>query len=68
MPWQELSSMDSRKHFIAYWHTGYWTMTELCAEFGISRKSGYKIISRYRAEGSERVARSDPCAAESPPL
>lgn len=28
-------------------------MTELCADFGISRKTGYKILRRYELEGPE---------------
>ena len=27
-------------------------MTDICREFGISRKTGYKLLSRYRDEGS----------------
>ena len=26
-------------------------MSELCREFGISRKTGYKIFNRYKDEG-----------------
>ena len=28
-------------------------LVELCARFGISRKTGYKIVARYREEGLE---------------
>lgn len=31
-------------------------MTELCREFGISRKTGHKIVARYRACGVEALA------------
>src|SRR6185295_15651836 len=30
-----------------------WTMSELCAAFGVSRKSGYKWLQRYRDAGVE---------------
>jgi putative transposase len=30
-----------------------WTMAPLCAEFGISRKTGYKIFRRYKGCGVE---------------
>jgi transposase InsO family protein len=53
MPWQELSSMDSRTHFMADWHTGYWMMTELCAEYQVSRKTGYKWVARHETEGRQ---------------
>ena len=29
-------------------------MAELCREFGISRKTGYKIFDRYRDSGADR--------------
>ena len=51
MPWQELSPMDLRLRFITDWLTGCWTMTELCADFQISRKTGYKWVHRYAASG-----------------
>ena len=28
-------------------------MTDVCREFGISRKTGYKTFNRYREHGSE---------------
>ena len=63
MPWQELSPMDLRMHFVTEWHTGCWTMTELCADYQISRKTGYKWIDRYEASGPARPARSVAAAA-----
>jgi transposase len=30
-------------------------MTELCREFGISRKTGYKIFDRYKEHGLEAL-------------
>ena len=51
MPWQEQSPMDLRMRFVTDWQSGYWTMTELCADYQISRKTGYKWIDRYDAHG-----------------
>jgi putative transposase len=51
MPWQELSPMDLRIRFVTDWQSGCWTMTELCADYGISRKTGYKWIGRYETGG-----------------
>lgn len=51
MPWSELSPMDCRMRFITDWQSGQWTMTELCAEYRVSRKTGYKWVTRYAAEG-----------------
>jgi putative transposase len=52
MPWQELSPMNLRMRFITDWQTDCWTMTELCADFQISRKTGYKWLARYEASGA----------------
>jgi transposase len=34
-------------------------MTDVCGEFGISRKTGYKILSRYESEGANAVSSQD---------
>jgi len=39
--------MDERLRFVARLLDGG-TMTQACQEFGISRKTGYKIFSRYK--------------------
>jgi putative transposase len=51
MPWQELSPVNLRMQFVSEWHRGCWTMTELCADYQISRKTGYKWLDRYEASG-----------------
>ena len=40
MPWKECSVMDEKLQFVARRLAGE-PMTELCTEFGISRKTGY---------------------------
>jgi len=47
MPWKECHVMDERLRFVARLLEGE-KMAPLCAEFGISRKTGYKIYDRYR--------------------
>jgi transposase len=42
--------MDQRVAFIADWLREEWTMTELAARYGISRKTAYKWVERYEAE------------------
>ncbi len=51
MPWKERSVMDERVKFIARLLDGE-SMTSLCEEFGISRKTGYKILERYQDIGT----------------
>jgi len=43
MPWKECSVTDERMQFVARRLAGE-AMAELCREFGISRKTGYKIF------------------------
>lgn len=47
MPWKECHVMDQRLRFVARLLEGE-KMAPLCAEFGISRKTGYKIFDRYK--------------------
>lgn len=51
MAFRELSEMDERKRFVERFESGYFEMSELCREFGISRKTGYKWVNRFAAEG-----------------
>lgn len=47
MPWKECHIVDERLRFVARLLDGE-KMAGLCAEFGISRKTGYKIYERYK--------------------
>ncbi len=50
MPWKESSVMEERLCFVARLLDGE-PMTEVCRDFGISRKTGYKIFDRYNEHG-----------------
>ena len=50
MPWKECHVMDERLRFVARLLEGE-QMAPLCAEFGISRKTGYKIFDRSKTAG-----------------
>src|SRR5437868_9444507 len=52
MPWKECHVMDERLRFVARLLEGE-KMAPLCAEFGIARKTGYKIFDRYKDCGVE---------------
>ena len=56
MPWQERSAMEEREAFVAEYQTGLWTMTELSAVYGISRKTGHTWIARYAEGGRTALA------------
>lgn len=51
MPWNETCVMDERVAFVRTYLRGDVSMTELCADYGISRKTGYKWLDRYQQEG-----------------
>ena len=61
MPWKECHVMDERLRFVARLLEGE-KMAPLCAEFGISRKTGYKIFDRYKDCGVTAFTRSQPAA------
>jgi len=46
--------MDERLRFVARLLDGD-AMSEVCREFGISRKTGYKIFTRYKDQGLEAL-------------
>lgn len=50
MPWKECNRMDERLRFVARLLDGE-KMAVACREFGISRKTGYKIFARYKEFG-----------------
>jgi transposase InsO family protein len=50
MPWNECNRMDERLRFVARLLDGE-KMAAVCREFGISRKTGYKIFNRYKEFG-----------------
>jgi putative transposase len=61
MPWKETRVEEERLKFIVACldEESGWTMSEVCAAFGISRKSGYKWLQRYRAAGLEGLRERD---------
>src|SRR5829696_8241121 len=55
MPWKESSVMDERMRFVIRLKDGE-SIASLCREFGISRKTGYKIFERYEECGLEGLS------------
>lgn len=55
MPWKECNVMDERLKLVARHMEGE-KIAALCREFGISRKTGYKIIERYQETGLEGLS------------
>jgi putative transposase len=53
MPWKDLRPMDERVLFVADYVRELYSFSELCARYGVSRKTGYKWVDRYGREGVE---------------
>jgi transposase InsO family protein len=51
MPWKEVTPMEEINRFVMLAASGRFTLTELCHDFGVSRKTGHKWLRRYEAEG-----------------
>lgn len=49
MPWKETCYMDERLKFVAECETSDESMTEICARYHVSRKSGYKWLARWHS-------------------
>ena len=53
MPWSQTTPMDQKTQFIADYLRKRLSITELCELYGISRKTGYKLIDRYLRLGPQ---------------
>jgi putative transposase len=53
MPWKETAPVDERADFIADHRDGLYSTSELCARYGISRKTGYKWLNRFEELGRQ---------------
>lgn len=53
MGWKGVTVMDQRVRFIAEYVKGHFPFNELCLQFNISRKTGYKWVERYEQGGPE---------------
>jgi putative transposase len=68
MPWREICAMNERMRFIVAAEAGTESMSELCRQFGIARKTGHEWRARFAAGGAvaladrPRVARHRPHA------
>ncbi len=51
MPWKEATPMSERKAFVGETLRAEVSISALCRQFGISRKTGYKWLKRYQEEG-----------------
>lgn len=64
MPWRELKPMDEKVMFIADYLRQVNSFTGLCEQFGISRKTGYKWVERYKQSGMNGLVERSRCRHE----
>lgn len=56
MPWKVTDMLMERVRFVREYMEGGRSMTELCHEYGISRKTGYKLLGRFKEHGAEGLS------------
>ena len=56
MPWRESGVLEERTRFVVEYESEEWTMAELCRHYGIARKTGYKILTRWQERGTAGLA------------
>lgn len=56
MPWREVSAMSQREELVAQVLAGEQSVTALSRAYGVSRKTVYKWVERYRSEGLNGLA------------
>jgi transposase InsO family protein len=56
MPWREATPVSERSEFVTFANQEQLTMRALCRRFGVSRKTGYKWLARYRDAGLPGLA------------
>lgn len=66
MPWKECNRMSLRYEFVRLAAAQEANVSQLCKRFGISRKTGYKWLARYRASGLGGLSDRSRCPGASP--
>ena len=56
MPWNKVTQMEELNRFVILAQTDQFTLTDLCEQFGISRKTGHKHLARYAKSGMKGLA------------
>jgi predicted DNA-binding transcriptional regulator YafY len=51
MPWSKVSAMDQRIQLVTEYRTGLYSMTELAAAYGVSRRIAYRWVDLCEREG-----------------
>jgi putative transposase len=66
VPWKETGPMKERAQFMQLHEDKSYTMSELCQMFGVSRKTAYKWLARFKQHGYDGL-RDQPRAPDHHP-
>ena len=66
MPWRTLTPMSQRLEFVVLATQSGIAFSELCRRFAVSRKTGYKWLTRYKADGAQGLKDRSRCPHHSP--
>src|SRR5215470_13832119 len=60
MPWNEVSVVEQRLSFLIEAGKRADTISDLCGRYGVSRKTGYKWLKRYKQCGTVEALKDQP--------
>ena len=66
MPWNQVTQTEEIIRFVMLARSARFTVTDLCEQFGISRKTAYKHLARYEDEGMKGMQARSHCAHHFP--
>jgi transposase InsO family protein len=66
MPWKEIKPMDQKIQLIADWKTTNFNKTDLSRKYGVSRKTVYKWIDRYKENSVDGLKEQSRAPQNSP--
>jgi putative transposase len=64
MPWKESCPMSERLRFVQACLDRRVRIAEICEQFGISEKTGYKVLARFREQGEAGLAERSSARAQ----
>ena len=71
MSWLSVNPTNEKIAFIGDYLSNYFSFSELCARFNVSRQAGYRLVVRYFTEGVEAIKpqsrRPHTCPHQTPP-
>lgn len=56
MPWREMDTVTLRREFVLLAQLEESNISQICQRFGISRKTAYKWLNRYKESGDEGLS------------